>query len=185
MLPRMPDPIEIVAYDAAWPGWFAQVGAGLRDALGDTAVRIDHVGSTAVPGLDAKPVLDIQISVVALEPSDPYAVPLERLGYVFHADNPERTKRYFREPPGTARTHLHVRRAGSFSQQLPLLFRDFLRADPDTAKQYAELKRSLATTFRDDRAGYTDAKSDFIWAVIRKADDWAQDVGWEAGPSDA
>jgi GrpB-like predicted nucleotidyltransferase (UPF0157 family) len=108
MLPRMPDPIEIVPYDAGWPGWFAQVGAGLRDVLGDTAVRIDHVGSTAVPGLDAKPVLDIQISVAALEPSDRYAMPLERLGYVFHADNPERTKRYFREPPGTARTHLHV-----------------------------------------------------------------------------
>ncbi len=181
----MPDPIEIVPYDASWPGWFTEVAATLRDALSEIAVRIDHVGSTAVPGLDAKPVLDIQVSVASLEPSEPFAVPLEQLGYVFGRDNPELTKRYFREPPGTVRTHVHVRKAGSFSQQLPLLFRDYLRADPDTAKQYAELKRSLATTYRDDRAGYTDAKSDFIWAALRRADDWAQSIGWEAGPSDA
>jgi GrpB-like predicted nucleotidyltransferase (UPF0157 family) len=99
------------------------------------ALRIDHIGSTAVPGLAAKPIVDIQISVPAFEPLDAFRVPLVQLGYVFRADNQERTKRYFREPPGDRRTHIHVRRAGSFSEQLALLFRDFMRTHPEWAQR--------------------------------------------------
>lgn len=105
----------------------AKWGVGLRAALGDAAVRIDHIGSTSVPGPAAKPVIDIQISVTSLEPSDEFMVPLTGMGFVYRADNPERTKRYFREPPGQQRTHVHVRQLGTFSQQIPLLFRGYLR----------------------------------------------------------
>jgi GrpB-like predicted nucleotidyltransferase (UPF0157 family) len=93
-------------------------------------VRIDHIGSTAVPGLAAKPVIDIQISVASFDPLEAFRAPLEALGYAYRADNTERTKRYFREPAGSSRTHIHVRRAGSFSEQFALLFRDYLRAPP-------------------------------------------------------
>jgi GrpB-like predicted nucleotidyltransferase (UPF0157 family) len=114
---REPHPVEIVAYDPAWTARFAELGRDLRAGLGEVALRIDHIGSTAVPGLAAKPIIDIQVSVADFEPLAAYRLPLEQLGYVYRADNPERTKRYFREPPGRRRTHVHVRRAGSFSEQ--------------------------------------------------------------------
>lgn len=177
--------IEIVPYDPSWPERFVRLGADLRDALGDVAVRIDHIGSTAVPGLAAKPILDVQISVASFDPLDEFRAPLEALAYVYRADNGERTKRYFREPPGTPRTHLHVRLAGSFSEQFALLFRDYLRAAPDVAGQYETLKRSLAERHRDDRRAYTEAKVPFFWDTIRRADEWAQERGWSPGHSDA
>jgi GrpB-like predicted nucleotidyltransferase (UPF0157 family) len=177
--------IRVVPYDHGWPRRFEELARGLRDALGSVAVRIDHIGSTAVPELAAKPVIDIQISVGALDPTEPFATPLQQLGYVFRADNPERTKRYFREPPGAPRTHVHVRRSGSFSEQFPLLFRDYLRANRDEATAYEQLKRRLAEQFSHDRRAYTDAKVPFTWEVIRRADEWAQATGWEPGPSDA
>jgi GrpB-like predicted nucleotidyltransferase (UPF0157 family) len=177
--------IEIVPYDSAWPARFAELGRQLRAGLGDVALRIDHIGSTAVPGLAAKPVIDIQVSVAALEPVAPFRRPLTQLGYVYRADNPERTKRYFREPPGRRRTHVHVRRAGSFSEQWALLFRDYLRAHREAAAEYEAVKRRLAIRFRDDRHAYTDGKGPFMWEVIRRADEWAQAQGWLPGPSDA
>lgn len=177
--------ILIAPYSPAWPARFASLGAALRSALVDVALRIDHIGSTSVPGLAAKPVIDLQISVASLEPVDSFRLPLERLGYVYRADNGERTKRYFREPPGTPRTHVHVRRAGSFSEQFALLFRDYVRAHPTEATAYADLKRRLAIEHATDRAAYTDAKNPFIWSLMHRADTWAQTTGWEPGPSDA
>jgi GrpB-like predicted nucleotidyltransferase (UPF0157 family) len=179
------DSIVVVTYDQAWPGLFAELGARLRSGLGRVALRIDHIGSTAVPGLAAKPVIDVQISVMQLEPVDPFRDPLEELGFVYRAGNSERTKRYFRESPGDRRTHIHVRRAGSFSEQLALLFRDYLRAHPAAAIDYARRKMELADAFRIDRQAYTDAKAPHIWQIIRDADGWAQRTGWEPGPSDA
>jgi GrpB-like predicted nucleotidyltransferase (UPF0157 family) len=177
--------IRIADYDPGWPVRFAETGARLRAALGDVALRIDHIGSTSVPGLAAKPVLDIQISVARLDPVNPFRDPLAGLGYVFRADNPERTKRYFREPPGTPRTHLHVRRHGSFAEQFALLFRDHLRAAPAAAAEYAAVKRRLAAEHPHDGQAYTDAKVPVVWSLAQRADDWAQQTGWEPGPSDA
>jgi len=181
----MPDPIVVVPYDPEWPRHFADLGRRLRDALGRVALRIDHIGSTAVPGLDAKPIVDIQISVASFDPLDVYRTPLERAGYVLRAENPDLTKRYFRERPGQRRTHIHVRRAGGWSEQGSLLFRDYLRANPDDAAQYAELKHALASAHREDRAKYTDAKGPFIWDAMLRANRWSQVAGWEPGPSDA
>jgi GrpB-like predicted nucleotidyltransferase (UPF0157 family) len=127
----------------------------------------------------------VQISVASLEPVEPFRLPLESLGYVFRADNPELTKRYFRETPGQRRTHIHVRRLGSWAEQFALLFRDYLRLHPDDAREYAALKYRLAAQYRHDRQGYTEAKDPFIWEIMRKADRWSQAVGWQPGPSDA
>ena len=181
------DPIWIILYDVTWPEQFHQLAQPLRHALGPVALRIYHIGSTAVAGLAAKPVIDIQISVADFEPLDAYRLPLERLGYLFRADNAERTKRYFREAPGQRRVHIHVRRAGSFSEQFALLFRDYMRTHPDVAFQYAQLKIGLAQQYArvEDRHLYTEAKSPFIWKVMAQADEWAQQMGWMPGPSDA
>src|SRR5689334_712050 len=91
--------IRIEDYDPAWPARFAEFGAALRRALGDEASRIDHIGSTSVPGLAAKPVIDIQVSVPRLVPEAPFRDRLAGLGLVYRAANPDRTKRYFREAP--------------------------------------------------------------------------------------
>jgi len=179
------DPIIIVKYDRAWPDEFRHTAASIRKAMGNAAIRIDHVGSTAVPGLDAKPVIDIQVSVSSLVPDDSFRQPLEGLGFVFDGKNPDLTKRFFREPPGTKRVHLHVRPAGSFDEQLNLLLRDYLRAHSEAALEYAKAKRKLALEFRNDREGYVLAKEPLIWSLLLRAHDWAQSSGWSPGRSDA
>jgi GrpB-like predicted nucleotidyltransferase (UPF0157 family) len=173
--------VLIVTYDPTWPRRFAALGGRLREALGPVAARIDHIGSTSVPGMAAKPIIDIQISVAAFDPLEVYADPLRSAGFVHRAGNTERTKRYFREAPGERRTHIHVRRAGSFSEQFALLF----RTHPDDASGYAELKRRLADQYGYDRHGYTEAKVPHTWQLIRRADEWAQRTGWEPPPSDS
>ncbi len=181
----MANRVTVVPYDPEWPSLFTKLGASLREVLRDTALRIDHIGSTSIPGLAAKPIIDVQISVTSFSPADVYRVPLEALGYVFRAKNPELTKRYFRERPGDRRTHIHVRRAGSWAEQFALLFRDYIRAHPHSLERYATLKYSLAEQYGEDRHGYTEAKAPFIWEVMALADRWCQETGWAPGPSDA
>lgn len=181
----MQDPIIVESYDPAWPGRFREMAMRLRAGLGDLALRIDHIGSTSVVGLAAKPVIDVLISVADLEPVTAYAPALERAGFHWRAKNPDRLQRYFREAPGMTRTHIHVYEAGSWSEQLNLLFRDYLRADADACRLYAQTKAALAIRFRDDRPGYVDAKAPTVWALLRRAHEWAQTVGWSPGPSDA
>lgn len=179
------DEILVAPYDPHWPELFRSLALPLRAALGPVALRIDHIGSTSVPGLTAKPVIDLQVSVATFEPTAHFRLPLERLGWQFRADNDDLTKRYFREPSGSRRTHLHVRRAGSFSEQSALLLRDFLRATPARAAAYAALKHSLASLHAHDRSAYTESKSPFIWETLHLADRWAQSTGWQPGASDA
>lgn len=181
----MNEAIKIEPYNEAWPAMFAELGLAMRSALGCTALRIDHIGSTSVPGLDAKPILDVQISVSSFEPFSSIREPLEAIGFLYRADNPDLTKRYFRERPGQRRTHTHVRREGSWSQQFALLFRDYLRVHPGERNEYADLKHRLAEQYGDDRHGYVDAKGPFIWTVMQQASAWSQTVGWTPGASDA
>lgn len=94
------DPIILAQYDPQWPDQFRQLAVPIRDALGDIAVRIDHIGSTSIPGILAKPIIDIQISVRRFDPFPAIQEPLASLGYRWRFENPDRSKRYFREPPG-------------------------------------------------------------------------------------
>lgn len=180
----MADRVVIVPYNPEWSALFSSLGCALRRALGDTALRIDHIGSTSIPGLDAKPIIDIQISVTSFEPLDAFRLPIESLGYAWRENNHDLTKRYFREKPGERRTHIHVRKTGSFSQQFPLLFRDYMRLHEDDCRCYADLKYRLAEQYGDERLEYVYAKDPFIWEIMRKADKWSQSIGWQPGPSD-
>lgn len=178
--------VQIVPADPAWPRRFAALAAELRAVLGDQAERIDHIGSTSVPGLGAKDVIDIQVSVVALEPHAAVGAALVGQGWSFMADNPDHRKRfYFRRGDGLPDANLHVRRTGEFSQQASLLFRDHLRADATARARYEATKRALAEREWDDVDAYADAKGDCVWQLLREADRWAWAVGWSAGPSDA
>ena len=180
----MVEPVDIHDYDPSWKEEFRRIGEGLRGALGEVACRIDHIGSTSVEGLAAKPVIDIQISVRRLEPMTLYLPQLEALGYVWRSDNPERTKRYFREPPQERRTHIHVRKLGSWHEQFALLFRDYIRLHKDDQRKYEATKKELAIRYRLERHKYVDAKEDIFWEIMKRADGWAADTGWDVGASD-
>jgi len=146
-------------------------------ALGAAAVRIDHVGSTSVPGLAAKPVIDVQVSVSDLGDEESYVPATESAGLVLRTR--EDARRFFRPPPGTPReVHVHVCQAGGGWERDHLLFRDYLRARPEVHAQYGELKRELAAVWHDDRAGYTEAKSGFILDTLDDAGQWAVATGW-------
>jgi GrpB-like predicted nucleotidyltransferase (UPF0157 family) len=180
----MADPIIVVPYDPAWHHLFVATAQPIRQALGDIALRIDHIGSTAIPGIAAKPIIDILISVDSFEPFGNIQNPLAALGYIWQTDNPDKTKRYYREPVGMRRTHVHVQKHGSWGQQFALLFRDYLRSNEAECKQYEAVKYVLAEKFRDERLKYVEGKSPVIWEIMIRASQWVQDTGWEPGNSD-
>jgi GrpB-like predicted nucleotidyltransferase (UPF0157 family) len=157
--------IEIVPYDPAWAARYAAEEARLREALGPQARRIEHVGSTSVPGLAAKDIVDIQLSVSSFEPQAAYQEPLERLGY-YHRPDPEPAHRFFGLVDGSGRRlfNLHVCESGSEWERRHQAFRDRLRADPDLCREYERLKRHLAPFYTDVNE-YAAAKSEFIRAV--------------------
>jgi len=179
----MTEPIIVVPYDPNWKREFEDIGIRVRKALGDIAIRIDHIGSTSVVGLDAKPVIDIQISVSALEPMT-YKPLLANIGYFHRIDNPDKTKRYFREDHGQRRTHIHVRELGSWAEQFALLFRDYLREHPAACSEYAKVKYELMERFRNQREAYVDQKNPIIWKIMRMASQWSQEMGWKPGKTD-
>jgi GrpB-like predicted nucleotidyltransferase (UPF0157 family) len=177
------DPVDIVAYRAKWPKMFKQMRARLAAALGDTAIRIDHIGSTAVPGLAAKPVIDIQVSVPDVEDEDAYRDAIQGCGFVLRYR--EQGHRYFRPPPGLPRDYqLHVCTVGSKWERDHLLFRDFLRTHSDAARRYESVKSDVAGHHRTDRIAYTDAKGPLIAELLASAEVWAKETGWGDGPTD-
>jgi GrpB-like predicted nucleotidyltransferase (UPF0157 family) len=188
--------IKIVPYDENWPHEFAQIARPLRTTLGEVALRIDHIGSTAVPGLAAKDVIDIQVTVRDFDA--PFEALLGSLGYIRRLDinrdhlppqvpgpASEWEKRYFQPPEGQRPTNLHVRVQGRANQRYALLFRDYLRTHSVAAGAYAEIKRALASYHPENWDAYYDIKDpvcDVIWSA---AQEWAKMTGWEPGPSDA
>lgn len=175
--------IAIEDWSPEWAAKFREKAAVIRAVLGPSALRIDHIGSTSIEGLAAKPIIDIQVSVADFSDDD-LSKSMSAAGYAWRSSNPELTKRYFRERPGAERTHVHVRRLGSWHEQWALLFRDYLRAHAIAREEYASVKRVLAERHGHDRAAYTDAKGDYFWSAIREADLWAAETGWRPGPTD-
>ena len=183
---------RIEPYSDAWPRDFARIAKHIRATLGSRALRIDHIGSTSVPGLDAKDTVDIQVTVADLDD----AQPLVQAGFqdFFVAadhrppghDGPEEdwSKRFFTQPDHERRANVHVRLIGWPNQRYALLFRDYLRAHPPAADAYAELKRQLAKELRD-LVTYTEVKDPACDLIMVAAETWASATGWAPGPSDA
>ena len=157
--------VELQPYDPAWPVMFAGECEAIRTALGPLALEVEHIGSTAIPGLPAKPVIDILVAVRKLEDAAACIAPLQALGYTF-IDYPQNIdRRFFRK--GAPRTHhLHIVEQGSVSYREHLAFRDTLRRDPALRQEYLELKTSLARQYRTDRARYSDSKTAFVQRVL-------------------
>jgi GrpB-like predicted nucleotidyltransferase (UPF0157 family) len=160
--------IEIVEYDPSWPLFYQEEQARVAERLAGLAESIEHIGSTSVPGLAAKPIIDLLVTVAHLGPVDLYRERLESLGYTFFPvlGSPERLA-FGKGSPHTH--HLHIVEQGGEEHLRPLAFRNYLRAHPETARQYEALKRALAARFQHDRSAYNQAKTDFIHSIEAKA----------------
>jgi GrpB-like predicted nucleotidyltransferase (UPF0157 family) len=168
------DEVEIVKYDRRWPVLFDEEAARLRAILDPSLIiGLEHFGSTAIPNLSAKPIIDILIAVRSLTDAQAsFVETLRTLDYVYWAENPKKDRLFFVKgmPPfGSRRSHhVHVTEPhGEMWQRLA--FRDYLRAHPEEARAYERLKKRLAAEHYRDRGAYTDAKSAYVESVMRKA----------------
>jgi putative glutamine amidotransferase len=153
----------LAPYDPGWPVMFESEARTIRRTLGDLVDRIDHVGSTSVPGLDAKPIVDIQLSLASMIPRHAYVEPLTRLGYRWVVDPWTDEHEYFsRDDQGSRAFQIHVCRSGSEWERRHLAFRDWLREHPADAAEYARLKHALAERHPRDIIAYIDGKTPFI-----------------------
>jgi GrpB-like predicted nucleotidyltransferase (UPF0157 family) len=191
---------EIVPPSPRWAAEFREIATALRAGLGPLALRIDHIGSTSVPGLAAKDVIDVQVTVAALDLAA-LAPGFQRAGFVSAANNPRQDHRppdaigpdadwaklFFHPMPeafGGRPINLHVRAAGRANQRYALLFRDYLRAHPPAAQAYAELKRRLASLGLET-AVYAEIKDPACDLIMHAAEPWARHTAWQPDPTDA
>ena len=160
------NPVVIVDYDPSWPATYQQLRDRLAAALGPLVVTIEHVGSTAVPGLAAKPITDLDVVIADRADLPAIIERLRPLGYHHEGDLGVPGREAFTTPAGAPPHHLYVCAAGTPALDRHLAFRDALRADPALAGAYGNLKHILAARLGGNRAGYTEAKSAFIEQVL-------------------
>ncbi len=184
--------ITIVPYDANWPEEFVAVARPLRAVLGALALRIDHIGSTSVPGLAAKDIIDVQVTVEDFTCTPQLVTALGLLGYtqvpeytrdhlppLYRGPDVDWEKRYFQPPASQRPTHLHIRALGRPNQRYPILFRDYLRAHPMASAAYALIKINLSQRDPNDVDFYYDIKDPLCDIVIDAAEDWARTTDWQ------
>jgi len=161
-------PVVIVDYDPRWPALYEEEKDRIVAASGPVVLAIEHIGSTAVPGLAAKPVIDIMVGIQTLDEAPALYDPLAAIGYEYAPEFEELIpeRRFFRKGPAEFRTHhLHVVEFGDDFWVRHLLFREYLRRHAEAAHNYAQLKRKLAAQYGGNRQGYTEAKTDFIRGI--------------------
>lgn len=169
----MPGPVRIADYDTEWPARYESERARLTDVVGPMVAQIEHVGSTSVPGLPAKPTIDMMVALRNLADVEGCIAPLEAIGYTYTyvlAFGPPGWHYFSRRDPAIdLGYHIHITEVGTDFWRKHLAFRDYLRTHPDTAAEYAALKRGLAGEHGEDRIGYATAKTEFVQAVVRRA----------------
>ncbi len=172
---RLNGPIYLAEYDPEWPRLFEALACGIREALGACALLLEHVGSTAVPGLAAKPILDLNLVVADSSDKASYVPNLERIGYVLRIREPEWHERRLLKR-ASPNVNLHVFSRGSPETERVLLFRDWLRAHDEDRARYERTKRELAGREWSYVQDYADAKSEVVEAILVRAFA-AQDAG--------
>lgn len=164
------EPISLYPYDSAWPGMFEAERQQLERLLMRwLAGPIEHIGSTAVPGMLAKPVIDIMAAVHSLAASSDAKFAIAEIGYVYFPYRPEQMHWFCKPSPERRTHHLHLVPIDSTLWNDRLVFRDYLKAVPQAATEYRELKVRLAAKYRNDREAYTDGKAEFVAMVLRQA----------------
>jgi len=163
--------VKLVPYSSEWKSLFAEEERVLRASIGTYVMDIQHVGSTAIPGLEAKPIIDIAVAVRQLEDVEECVKPLECLGYEYRADERHPRRFCFAKGDPSRRTHyVHIVEWNSDSWKGYIRFRDYLRQHKEAAEEYARLKRELARKSRGNRDLYTPGKAEFIESVLRMAE---------------
>ncbi len=165
----MPDPVIIVEYDPRWPLLFEKIRATVAAALGDLVVTVEHVGSTAVPGLAAKPIIDLDVVIPSMADMPAAIARLATLGYVHQGDLGITGREAFRAPDREPNHHLYACPVNSEELRRHRAFRDYLLAHPDEARAYGALKKTCALRFSDDRSAYVEAKGPFVAEILRRA----------------
>ncbi|MDR6555628.1 GrpB family protein [Paenibacillus qinlingensis] len=165
----MASPIAVVAYDPEWVLIFEQIRDFVLPAVSDLVIGIEHVGSTSVPGLAAKPIIDVDVVVKAPEHMRIAVQRLAALGYVHEGDLGVTGREAFIPPQSMMWHHLYVVPVDNLELKRHLLFRDYLRSHPEEATTYGELKHELAHRFRDDRGAYSLGKSEYVTGVLQRA----------------
>ena len=158
------DDIVVVEYDPGWPPRFNAERLRIIDALAPLAFRVEHVGSTSVPGLCAKPVIDILVGVDEFLPAEVYSARLQELGYRW-GDSEENGRHFFAKVPRTA--HVHVVRYRSWDWYSKIFLRDVMRGDVEFCREYAALKRDLASKYHQDRSAYSHGKDALVEERLR------------------
>jgi len=183
----------VVDYDPAWTQRFAEVGSALRSQLGPKALRIDHIGSTSVPGLAAKDVIDVQVTVLRLSDADDWpdalvsglmrrpAITRDHVPASVPSARADWEKRYWSAPGAV---HAHVREDGRLNQRYALLFRDYLRSDAAAAGAYETLKRALTEVAAGDGEAYYAVKDPACDLIVTGAEHWARQSNWAPAASD-
>jgi GrpB-like predicted nucleotidyltransferase (UPF0157 family) len=166
--------VEVVPHDPRWRDAFDAEAKRVAAALGPDAVAIHHVGSTAIPGIHAKPVIDLLVEVRDVAAIDARSAMMESIGYEVMGEYGIPGRRYFRkdDPRGTRTHQVHAFLAGSGEVERHLAFRDYMIAHPADAQRYGELKRKLAEQYPRDMDGYMDGKDGFIKEMDRRAAEW-------------
>jgi GrpB-like predicted nucleotidyltransferase (UPF0157 family) len=191
--------ITIVSYQATWKAEFMRLGRQLRQNLGDLALRIDHIGSTAIPGLAAKDIIDIQITARELTPALESALHLAGYHRVSHITQdhlpPGKSEQaqdwlkwFFNPSPAQRPVNVHIRLPGRANQRYALVFRNYLRACPSIAPAYGQVKMALVKHHSgggwDDMEAYYEVKDPLCDIISGGAEVWAAWNGWEMGPTD-
>jgi GrpB-like predicted nucleotidyltransferase (UPF0157 family) len=167
--PSVRSPLVVADYDDEWPAEFERLAQPVREATADLGACVEHVGSTSVPGLAAKPIVDVDV-VVGSAADVPTAIErLRSLGYVYQGDKGIRGREAFMWPRGTRPHHLYVVVRGSRPHMEHVEFRDYLRGHPQAARDYAALKKKLAQEHHDDTVAYMHAKTEFVTRALRAA----------------
>ncbi|MEK7477206.1 MAG: GrpB family protein [Candidatus Coatesbacteria bacterium] len=166
---RLTAPVTICDYDPSWPLTFEALRSRMTAGLGALAVRIEHVGSTSVPGLAAKPIIDLDVVVASRDDVPRTIEALDRLGYTHQGDLGIPGREAFNGPATVPGHHLYLCAADSAELRRHLAFRDYLRAHPEAAVGYARLKRELAQRHQGDRDAYTEGKTAFVQGILRTA----------------
>jgi GrpB-like predicted nucleotidyltransferase (UPF0157 family) len=160
-------PVVVVDYDPNWPSVFDQLRSHIWPEVSDIALSVEHIGSTAVPGLRAKPVIDVCVVVASKELIPPAIERIQRLGYVHRGTLGVPDREAFRRPDHLPRHHLYLSPANALSLRNQIGFRDYLRTHPDVARQYGDLKTELARRYPDDIDLYIDGKTEFVLGILR------------------
>ena len=166
--------VEVVPYDLVWGAMFSKEETKLRQALGVEILEVHHIGSTAIPGMWAKPTIDMLVVVRDIEDVDDHNGSMSAMGYVAKGEYGIRGRRFFIKGGNRRTHHVHAFQKGSSEIARHLLFRDFIIAHPSEAARYADLKRGLAGRFESDIDSYCQGKEAFIREIDAKAAIWAR-----------